>query len=37
MNLAIFLLALLSGTLHAVGHFCSKKKADNMAIMLVVV
>ena len=34
MNLAIFLLALLSGTLHAVWNFFSKKKADNMAIML---
>lgn len=34
MNLTIFLLALGSGTLHAVWNFFSKKKADNMAIML---
>ena len=34
MNLAIFLLALLSGTLHAVWNFFSKKKADKMPVML---
>ena len=34
MNLAIFLLALSSGTLHAVWNFFSKKKADEMPVML---
>ena len=34
MNLAIFLLALLSGTLHAVWNFFSKKKADELPVML---
>ena len=34
MNLTIFLLALSSGTLHAVWNFFSKKKADEMPVML---
>ena len=34
MNLTIFLLALSSGTLHAVWNFFSKKKADKMPVML---
>ena len=34
MNLPIFLLALSSGTLHAVWNFFSKKKSDELPVML---
>lgn len=34
MNAAIFALALLSGTMHAAWNFFSKKKASNLAVMV---